>query len=338
MNGSIPYDPLRDSDVLFLLHLGDGYAFRNCISVLKPEVGTATMIASPDLIEISFKSRGECSIHKIEIYAKTLDYYKYCICAEPEKVHPEYAFSFAADALFNATKTVDRKDSMTIIWRASLQSHLIIVRNSLDDLSGAASVLTVPLINLPGERYDLSSAYPLTPNVLVKAVDFADVCSDAATLKCSTFQITGEVSAVHFLGVNPSNDAPLRRRFGTQRIVGKAQPETPGTIFEVRVPQTMVKALAKVHNITPGRNHIKFFFVAGRPLKIEMPIADYGLYTICIRDRPPTQIVPETPQINHAPVNQTQVNHAQVNQVRDAQPARIIAITNQAQNVSISGG
>ena len=55
-------------------------------------------------------------------------------------------------------------------------------------------------------------------------------------------------------------------------------------LMTVRVPITTVKALSKIHNISPSGTQLRFYFAEGKPTKVESPIGTYGIYTICLRN------------------------------------------------------
>ena len=55
-------------------------------------------------------------------------------------------------------------------------------------------------------------------------------------------------------------------------------------LMTVKVPIGTVKALSKIHNISPPGTQLRFYFSEGKPTKLESPIGTYGTYTICLRN------------------------------------------------------
>ena len=75
-----------DAQTLFLVHIMDGYSFRNTIGIIKNETDYATMVLSPNGIEISFINTSKCAIHKIVLDTRELTMYRYNFV--DEKGHP----------------------------------------------------------------------------------------------------------------------------------------------------------------------------------------------------------------------------------------------------------
>lgn len=55
-------------------------------------------------------------------------------------------------------------------------------------------------------------------------------------------------------------------------------------LMTVKVPISTVKALSKIHNISPAGTLLRFYFAESKPTKLESPIGTYGVYTICLRN------------------------------------------------------
>lgn len=333
------------SHTLFLVHIMDGYSFRNTIGIIKSETDYATMVLSPKSIEISFINTSKCAIHKIILNTPELTMYRYNIRDTEGTILPEYPIAFETNEMFNTTKGIGRRDGIRLYWLAGDNKiNVQPIKTSTKD-PGRAGALFVNILNMEYTRYDVSGSYGNEPNVRVQAKDFADLCSQANTLKCSTLEIVGHNSAVTFKGILPNNTMASINRFVSQTEVPKtiATPsnmdeidniidhlhitDTPvsnnsegGTAFgkrgiasstgddpvifgrfntssglslnvmksedlmTVRVPIATVKALSKIHNISPAGTLLRFYFAEGKPTKVESPIGTYGAYTICLRN------------------------------------------------------
>jgi hypothetical protein len=183
---------------------------------------------------------------------------------------------------------------------------------------GRAGALFVKILPMEHTRYDVQGAYSAEPNVRVQAKDFADICSQANTVKCTNLEIVGHPSGVSFKGILANQTMASINRFMSQTEVPKAQGSTLASnideidnlinnlrvsdapvavssglslnivksedMMTVRVPIATVKALSKIHNISPAGTLLRFYFAEGKPTKVESPVGTYGLYTICLRN------------------------------------------------------
>jgi hypothetical protein len=182
---------------------------------------------------------------------------------------------------------------------------------------GRAGALFVRILTMEHMRYD-TGLYNSEPNVRVQAKDFADLCSQANTLKCAHLEIIGHNNAVVFKGILPNQTVASINKFVSQTETTRtakvaaniddfdtmfghlrvndaplALPTTTGLslnivktedLMTVRVPIATVKALSKIHNISPGGTQLRFHFVEGKPTKLQSPIGTYGLYDIYLRN------------------------------------------------------
>jgi hypothetical protein len=304
---------MDNSTVLFYMHITGGYEFRNMISIIKTEIDHFTMILSPKSIEISFVNNNKCAVHHIYLNTQEFSIYKYNIRGEDNKLLPEYPLAFDTNEFLNTTKGIGRKDGIKIYWvpgenRINVQP----LKTSTKD-PARARALFVNILNVELCRYDTSCLYSDEPNVRVQAKDFAEICAEASSLKCSSLEIVGQNNSVTFKGIKPNNRLASLNKFVSQSsvpeeettndqsfddqtildnnfIVKKSSSKPSLNIVKsedlmtVRIPVSTVKALSKIHNISPYGTLLRFFFLEGNPTKIESPIGSYGKYTVCLRD------------------------------------------------------
>jgi hypothetical protein len=307
------------SQTLFLIHIMDGYSFRNTIGIIKSETDYATMVLSPRSIDISFINSSKCAVHKININTQELTMYRYNIRDVDGNLLPEYPIAFDTNEMFNTTKGIGRRDGIRLYWLAGDTKINVQPMKSNTKDPGRASALFVNILNMEYTRYDISGGHSVEPNVRVQAKDFADLCSQANTLKCSVLEIIGCSNGVTFKGIMPNQTMASINRFQSQtdvpktlavatnmdeidNIIGSLRVgDGPGPVaasssglslnvmksedfMTVRVPISTVKALSKIHNISPAGTLLRFYFAEGKPTKLESPIGTYGVYTICLRN------------------------------------------------------
>jgi hypothetical protein len=306
------------SQTLFLMHIMDGYSFRNAIGIVKSETDYATMVLSPKSIEISFINASKCAIHKVVLNTQEFTMYRYNIRDADGELCPEFPIAFETNEMFNTTKSIGRRDGVRLYWlpgdnRLSVQPMKMSTKDP-----GRAGALYVKILTMEHIRYDVSGSYSTDPNIRVQAKEFADICSQANTLKCTNLEIMGHSSGVSFKGILPNQTIACINRFTSQTEVPKLPTkggpdnideidnlignlrisEMPAMVpsglslnvvksedmMTVKVPIATVKALSKIHNISPAGTLLRFYFAEGKPTKVESPIGTYGVYTICLRN------------------------------------------------------
>lgn len=310
------------SQTLFYAHISDGYSIRNTFNIIKGETDDATMILSPDKIQISFINNLKCAIHKVIINTSEIPAYSYNIRDSNGELMPEYPVAFNTNAIFNTTKGIGRRDGIRIyILKDDNKISIQPIKGNSKD-PGRAGALFVPILTLEYSKYDVNGTYNSEPNVRVQAKEFADICSQVNTLKCNILEIVGQNYAVTFRGLLPNNKIASVNRFTANNIAIKnngsfnsngsipknmdeidnlidnlciePQPKssalslnivTEEDLMTVKVPISTVKALSKIHNISPQGTLLKFYFAQSKPTKIESPIGTYGTYVICLRSK-----------------------------------------------------
>jgi len=304
------------SQTLFIAHIMDGYSFRNTIGIIKNETDSAMMVLSPTEIEISFINSSKGAVHKIVLKAPELTMYRYNIRNSEGKLEPQFPVGFETNEFFNTTKGIGRRDGIRLYWLSGdSKINVQPIKTSTKD-PGRASALFVNILNMEYTKYDLPTGYSSEPNVRVQAKDFADLCSQANTLKCSILEIVGNRNSVTFKGILPNNTMASINKFTSQTTIQKSADDPVNMdeidsiidnlrvedapmmassglslnivksedLMTVRIPISTVKALSKIHNISPAGTLLKFYFAEGKPTKVESPIGTYGQYSICLRN------------------------------------------------------
>lgn len=306
-----------DLSVMFLMHITDGYSFRNMMNIIKSETDHATMILSPDTIEISFINTQKCAVHKIVINPKELTKYEYNIFNDDNTLLPEYPIGFDTNEMFNTTKGVGRRDGIRLYWiEGDNKINIQPIKGAVKD-PGRVGASFVKILNIEHMRYGVADSVE-EPNVRVQAKDLADICGQASTLKCSRLDITGKTNEIIMRGMYPNNTEASVNKFtghvdarstfaaGGHKLASNISsiddllrqmrvsdaPVQSGInlnivqkdhIQRVSVPIATVKALSKIHNISPAGTLIRFYFSKSEPIKLESPIGTYGVYTVCLR-------------------------------------------------------
>lgn len=310
-------------ETLFLLHIADGYSFRNTLGTIKSETDSATMVLSPKSVEISFMNTSKCAVHRITICTSEVATYEYNVRDTEGNLVENYPIAFETSELANTTKSIGKRDGIRIFLHSG-EDHISVqpVKANAKDPSRVGA-LFVKILNREHSRFQPPSSYASEPNVMVLAKDFSDICTQANTVKCSYLGILGQTTGVIFQGILPNNGLAFYTRFSSQtslpmipqtsppinmeeiddlisclrhdspqqtRANGEASSSVTLNVIKsdefttIRIPIITAKALSKFHNISPPGTLLSFYFAEGMPAKIESPIGTYGIYTLCIRD------------------------------------------------------
>lgn len=307
---------METAEPLFLMHLIDGYAFRNAMGIIKSETDLATMVLSPNSIEISFMNRSKCGIHKIVLNTQEFTMYKYNIQDSEGNLVPEYPIAFDTSEMVATTKGIGRRDGVRLYWlEGDNKINVQPIKTSIKD-PGRTGALFVKILNIEYFRYDILGAYKSEPNVRIQAKDFAEICGQTNALKCANLEIIGYNNGAVCNGLFSNNTLAFTAKFGSitsgnrnnssfqntndmsdtlndirlsESALAAAPVVTlniikPEDNMKVRIPNATVKALSKIHNISPQGTMLRFYFSEATPIKIESPVSTYGVYTICLRN------------------------------------------------------
>lgn len=298
------------SQTSFLFMLSDGYTLRNSFMIMKGEIDVTTMILSPTGIEISFVNENKCGVHDVVLHASEFSMYRYDFRDEEGNLLPEYPVSFSIDEMFNTTKNIGRKDGVRMyLLKDDDKINVQPIKTTTKD-PGRAGAMFVNLVNVEYNRHQVPGTYPTEANVKVQSKDISEIFSQASTLKCNCVQIDGKNSSVIIKSVLPNKTLAAVNKFVSQTSVilpkavdtsavehlissaslvkseskFKLNIKSPDDIISVIVPISTIKSLSKIHNISASGTMLRFYFTAGRPVKLESPIGMYGTYTIWLRN------------------------------------------------------
>lgn len=291
---------------LFLFQLADGYSFRNLIAIVKNETDQATMILSEKKIEISFLNYAKCAVHNIELDPSSFSYYQFNVRDQDGNLVDEYPIGFDSNEMYNTTKGIGRRDGIRLYWLPGDNKINVQPMKSGNKDPGKACSLFVTISTEECQKFGVPEYLP-DPNVRIQAKDFAEICSQASTLRCTFVEVVGKQSGAVFRSIRSDNSIACTTQFTPRSVLQKSSESHPSDIDDlinglnmrqqknqkasdtedlitIKVPISTIKALSKIHNISPSGTLLKFYFMADKPTKIESQIGTYGIYTICLRN------------------------------------------------------
>lgn len=304
------------AETLFLLHIADGYSFRNAISMIKSETVEVTMILAPRTVEMSFINNSGCAMHKITINTAELSRYTYNIRDDDGYLLDKYPIAFKTNDLLNTTKGIGKRDGIRLYClKGDDKINVQPIKTSSKD-PGRVCALFVNIKRHEYKQAEIDDVYSKEPNVRVQAKDFADICTQASTSKASSLEIIGGKKSVKFHGLSANNTVVSVNKFVSQvDIIDEPRPASnideidnllenleyedqdlnvstgltlnilnSDELVKVRIPSTVYKSLSKIHNVSHPGTQLKFYFSPDNPIKLETPLSTYGVYTICLRN------------------------------------------------------
>lgn len=279
---------------LFTTKISDGYSFRNTIGMFKNETDEITFLISAKKMCICFVNKGGYCVHDISIDTNDLLYYDYNIVD-----YEEYPVTVNTNEILNTTKSVGRKDAIKIKWMEKSDKLIIQPEKSGKD-NNRASESFVNIINKTYNKLELINDFVEDENVIkILSKDFSDICSHVSSLKCSYLEITGGANKMTFKGFLPDGTVAMINEhipYINSTYKNKEIVETicndgcqlnvikhDDTVKRI-IPLNTVKTLSKFQNISPSGTLLKFYFLQGKPVKIESKIGTYGVYNMYLRD------------------------------------------------------
>ncbi len=203
----------------FFMQISDAYTFRNTIQIIKSETDQATMILSPDTIEMSFVNNSKCAVHKIVLDINEFHIYKYDIRNEDGTPMNEFPITFRTNEMFGPIKNISRKDGIMIFLLKGDNKLSIRPIKSSTKNTGKSKTLFVKIKNAGHVRFASKTDYSKEANVKVASKDFVDVCTDANTMKCNYLEIVGQKNGVIFRGILPNNEVIFNTPFENQNVL-----------------------------------------------------------------------------------------------------------------------
>lgn len=255
---------------MFMANFTDGYSLRNTICMIKNETEEMTLNISKTTISILFINKGQYAMHHVDIKTNELSEYHYHIDRD------EYPITINSAELFNATKSVGRKDSLKIYWDG--EEKLIIQPIKLTKEPGRCNVSYINIIHKEANKIESINCHYNDPTIMLQNREFYDICNQASTLKCIYLEITAFTTDIYFKGVLANGKQGMESHFPISCKEEKKE------LIKIKIPISTLKTLSKLHNISTSGTLLKFYFIQDNPVCIDSKIGAYGVYKIYLRD------------------------------------------------------
>jgi hypothetical protein len=301
-------------EFVFNLHILNGYAFKNLLTILKSETKTATMILSPDNIEISFLNNNGEGLHIINMDPHENIEWSYNPTDEYGDLLQNYPIGFNCIDAFNTVKNIGMNDSIRLFLIKGESTVMVQPLKSSSKDMGQFKIFKFDIIETEYSRYEVGE-YKITPNIKIYSKSFSDLCSEVGNVKCEYINIEGDGEAVTFRGFNGSKKEVYINRYDDLSTAKNTKPKAvaqnisdiddliskinlsdvakPKTSLKlkiinddnivVKVPISTFKSLSKIDNISPKGSVLRFYLEKNQPIKIETQIGTFGTYQIYLK-------------------------------------------------------
>lgn len=299
----------------FNLHIMNGYAFKNLLTIIKSETKAATMLLSPNNIEISFINNNSGGLHIINMDPHENIEWVYNFTDDDGNLLDTYPIGFNSINVFNTIRNIGMNDSIRLFLLKGETSVMVQPLKSSSKDMGQFKIFKFDIIETEYTRYEVDN-YKIEPNIKIYSKGFSDLCSEVSNVKCEYINIEGDGEAVTFRGFNGSKKEVYINRYDdlstsknnhktkmvadnildidnliskintTDVAKSKAGPKLKiinDNNIIVKVPISTFKSLSKIDNISPKGSVLKFYLEKSQPIKIETAIGTFGVYQIYLK-------------------------------------------------------
>ena len=303
-------------DTIFKIHIINGYAFKNLLAIINGETKQATLLLTPDNIEISFINDNSGGLHIININPhENLEWF-YNPRDDENKLLNSYPIGFVAKEALGTLKNIGTNDAFRLILLRGENDVLVQPLSSTEKAVGQIKFLKFGIKELDYQRYEVNK-YKTEPNIKIYSKAFANLCSEANNVKCEYIDIESDGKIIKFTGYNASkkdvfyncyddliywknsseNSRPIADNISDiDTLISKMNISNNQGVGSqglrlkivsddvlVRVPISTFKSLSKINNISPKGTILRFYIEKNSPIKIETIIGIPGTYQIYLK-------------------------------------------------------
>lgn len=290
-------------DPIVVAHFPDGYSFRNVLGFFRQTCTRANFIFTPEGITIKEADATDTILAHAIIYADDLTEYKYNAYDENGELIEALACGFMTLEMQKSTKMVGKKDAIKLYTKKEENPNIYIqVMHAGSKSDSNLGLRIVPILEVEVHDYKDIEYKRKTPNARAASTEFAKICADFSSLKCTYTDVIGFPDGIMFQGIESgtvksvetygkvTDIRPIFSSSSRYSITGgksgskpKLSVSMPGEVSRVRINSKTIRAMTKFNNLSPT-GVIKFHLEDGNPFKIVSPIGCYGKLTLYIRD------------------------------------------------------
>lgn len=295
-----------DDPPIIVATFTDGYSARNVLGFFRQACTRANIIFEPDQITIKEADATFTILADCRIDTDDLTEYQYNAYDNNGEFIPAVACGFETLEMQKATKMVGKKDTIKLYTKREENPKLyiqVIHAGSKSDNNLGLRIVNILDVEVT-EYHDLNYKRK-NPNSRAASTEFAKICADFSSLKCTYTNVIGFTEGIMFQGIESGTvksvetygKIPDRRMIASsighemsRHSEGSQKPKLkitqPGEVCRIRINSKTIRAMTKFNNLSPT-GVIKFFMEEDMPLKIVSSIGCYGKLTLYIKDTEP---------------------------------------------------
>jgi hypothetical protein len=305
---------MSSDGLVVLAYFSDGYSLRNALAFLRQTCTRANFIFTPKGITIKEADATDTILVHYEFYAEELTDYRYNAFDESGNLIPAIACGFQTLEMQKNTKMVGKRDAVMLYTKNEESQNIYIqVVHSGSKSGDNMGLRIVPILDVELDEFEDITYNNLLPNTKTPSSEFAKMCADFSSLKCTYTDVIGFPEGIRFEGIesgtvraietfgtiNEGNNTETNRHnyidllgnnkysLGSISVPHGPHPKLSvkmtGETCRIRINSKTIRAMAKFNNLSPS-GVIKFHLEENKPFKISSNIGCYGKLTLYIKD------------------------------------------------------
>lgn len=292
------------NEPIVVAHFSDGYSFRNVLGFFRQTCTRANFIFTPEGITIKESDATDTILAHAEIYADDLTEYQYNAYDDNGNLIEALACGFMTLEMQKSTKMVGKKDAIKLYTKKEENPIIYIqVMHAGSKSDNSLTLRIVPILEVDLHDFKDIEYKRQSPNTRAASTDFAKICADFSSLKCTYTDVIGFSDGIMFQGIEsgtvksvetfgnvttdirPILSSSIKYSISSSSSGSKPRLNIsmPGEICRIRINSKIIRSMIKFNNLSPT-GIIKFFLEDRNPLKIVSSIGCYGRLTLYIKD------------------------------------------------------
>lgn len=260
----------------------DSLFFNNTMRIVNNETSEITIRFHPTAFEISFGNDLQSAAHHIEFYPEELQEYVYEARDAAGELLPHLCLTFQVVDLFKIIDGIGRHESIRMLY---YEGSMSLVVHPLDSASGCGEgtnhIVNLKLKHLPS--VDFSAFADDLPTGRMYTGHFSSLCTAAIKRRVAYIEISQHGHNLRFVAYLSNHTVAFSQEGKIRPADDSAGAPELAEGQSVRVPLPTIKSLCKLHSITSAGTLMRFYFEAGKPVRIACAIGTIGTYNVVLR-------------------------------------------------------
>lgn len=287
----------QSDKMLISAYFNDGYSLRNMLGFYRQTCPRSNIVFTPKQIIIKEEDANSTILADCTIETDELTEYDYNVVDSEGKQLGAMACGFMTLDMQKATKMVGKKDAIRLYTMSEKHPKIYIqVIHSSSKSDSNVGLRIVPIIDVPYEPFEDIEYERDVPNARTTSSDYAKICGDFSTQKCTVTSVIGYPNGIVLKGYEsdimkclesygtvPKMDKLISTTPSPSSELDENDDEEPVEVNRVNINAKIIRAMTKFNNLSPA-GVIKFFMEEDMPLKIVSHVGSYGKLVLYIKN------------------------------------------------------